>query len=229
MGGKGSRIALGLAVALTAFGAMVTSANAAAIILPSPDCCTFEAGPFEQAQGEIAILDNSATTAPHDVRSTQNGPDGGFLFQSAAIAGGDTAPVTGSQYLTAGTYPFYCTIHGPSMSGELTVNSSGTAVKRPAVKVSILRQRLKRVRKSGIKVRLKATAAAKGVTVIARKGKKVLGTKRKLNFKAGQARIVTIRLTKAGRKAIRRGKAVKVSVQAKVPYGKPSKSTRKLR
>lgn len=230
MGGTGSRIATGLAVLAAALGFTVTSASAApAMILPDPTCCTFESGPFIQDMGDISIIDNSGTTAPHDVRSTQRGPDGRFLFESVVALGGGSNPVTGTQYLTTGTYPFYCTIHGPSMSGELEVSASGKAVPRPSVKVSFVNQRLKQVRKRGVKVKLRATTASKGVTVTAKKGKVLLGSKGKLSFSAGQTRTITLPLTGKGRKAIRKGKVVKISLRATVNYGKPSNATRKVR
>ena len=225
----GSRIALGLAVTLAALAATATSANAAAMIMPSPTCCTFEAGPWIQDQGETSILDNTATTSPHDIQATATGPDGNPLFRSEVDVGGGTEPVDGTQYLAAGTYPFFCTIHGPSMKGDLTVTSNGTPARRPSVKVSFVKQKLKQVRKSGVRVKLTAPTASKGVTVVAKKGKVRIGAKRGLAFKAGQTRTVTIPLTKAGRKAISKGKVIKIAVQATVPYGKPSNATRKLR
>lgn len=229
MGGIGSRIALGLAVAIAAWGAAAAAANAAAMVLPSPTCCTFEAGPWVQDQGEVSILDNSATEAPHDLTSNQTGPDGRPLFQAEAALGGQSKQVNGSQYLAAGTYPFYCQIHGPSMNGELVVTAAGNPVRRPSVKVLLVKQSRKQVRKAGIRVKVKARTSSKGVTVTARKGRALLGVKRGLGFKAGQARTFRIPLSKSGRKAVSKGKVVKISIQATVAFGKPSKANLKLR
>ena len=71
--------------------------------------------------------------------------------------------------------------------------------------------------------------ASSGVAVAARKGGALLGIKRGLNFTAGQSRTLTIPLTKAGRKAISKGKVIKVSVKATVEFGKPSNANRKIR
>jgi plastocyanin len=207
------------------------TANATGVsIVASPDCCSFEPGPYVQGLGETAVFDNAGASAPHNVESTQTGPDGQPLFAAEGILGGQTTPVNGTQYLKAGTYPFFCTIHGPSMSGELTIDGSqGKVVPRPSVKLSFVKQKLKRVRKAGVKVKVKATAASKGVEVTATKGKVKLGSKSGLTLKAGQTKTVTLRLTKAGRKALKKVKVAKIKLKAKVPFGKTASASRRVR
>jgi len=231
MGGMGSRIALGLAVVVAALGLTTTAANAGANITASETCCTFDPGPFTQGLGEIATFDNTKSTAPHDVVATGKGPDGQPLFlMSGAILGGDTAPVNGTQYLKAGTYPFYCSIHGAAMSGELTVDGgSGTAVARPSVKVSFIGQKLNQVRRVGVKVKLKAVTASRNVTVTASKGKVKLGSTKVPSLSAGQNKTVTISLTKSGRKALGKGKVAQISLKATVPFGNPASASRRVR
>ncbi len=228
----GSKISLGLVAALTACAVMAGSANAAATIQssPNPGDYTFLPGPYVQGLGESASFDNSASLTYHDVTANQNGPDGEPLFYAPVIAGGQTEIVQGTEYLKPGSYPFYCTLHGPSMSGVLEIDGSeGKAVPRPSVKVSLPARKLKQIRKSGVKVKVKASTASRNVTLVVTKGKVRLGVKKKLNFRAGQTKTVTIRLTKAGRKAVRKGKAVKIKVKASVAFGKPSTATRKFR
>lgn len=230
MGGMSSRIALGLTVVLAAFGASTGGANAATSIVADPTALTFLPGPYVQGLGETAILDNSQSETYHDVTANQAGPDGKPLFASPMIPGGTTAAVDGTQYLTAGTYPFFCTLHGAGMSGNLVVDgSTGKVVPRPAVRVSFARQKLKQVRKRGVRVTVKALAASKSVTVTASKGKVLLGAKRGLGFRAGQTRTLTLPLTRQGRKAIRKGKVVKIKLNTTLPFGKPSTATRKVR
>ena len=224
------RIALGILAALASFGLIASSANAGATIQSDPNAYDYLPGPFVQDLGETATFDNSQSSALHDVRATGRGPDGGPLFYSDLIPGGQTTPVKGTEYLAAGTYPFFCTIHGSAMSGDLVIDGSkGTVVARPSVKAAILNQRLKKVRKSGVRVKVTAKTASSGVAVAARKGGALLGTKRGLNFTAGQSRTLTIPLTKAGRKAISKGKVIKITVKATVEFGKPSNANRKIR
>lgn len=224
------RIALGLLAALASFGLIASSATAGTTIQSDPNAYDYLPGPFIQDLGETAIFDNSQSSALHDVTTTTRGPDGGPLFYSDLIPGGQTTPVKGTEYLAAGTYSFYCTIHGSAMSGELLIDGSkGTVVPRPSVKASILNQTLKKVRKTGVRVKVTASTASSGVAVAARKGGALLGTKRGLNFTAGQSRTVIIPLTKAGKKAISKGKIVKITVKATVEFGKPSTANRKVR
>lgn len=229
MGGIGSRIALGLAVAIATLGAVTGAAQAAATIQSDPTEYTFLPGSYTQGLGEVATFDNSLATSYHDVVTDTRGPDGGALFYSVMIPGGQVTPVKGTQYLTAGNYPFYCSLHGKAMSGELTIENSGKVMRRPSVAVSFVNQTLKQVRRAGVKVKIKAATASNGVSVTAKKGKALIGSKRALNFKAGQTRVLTIPLTKAGRKAISKGKVVPISLRAAVEFGKPSNATRRVK
>ena len=96
-------------------------ASAADTITAEVGCCAFEPGPYFQDLGEIPTFDNPPMANPHNVTSTVSGPDGDALFRSRTIGAADSTPVKGTQYLEAGTYPFFCTLHGASMSGDLVV------------------------------------------------------------------------------------------------------------
>jgi plastocyanin len=219
-----------VAAALLAFGG--SDAWAADTIEADPVCCTFAPGPYFQDLGETPDFNNPADSdAPHNVTATKKGPDGGPLFRSASIAAGSTVPVKGTEYLSAGTYGFYCTIHGPSMSGTLTVEGGkGQVVARPQIKVTIPKQSLKKVRKSGrLKVKVKAGTRSSGIALKAKKGSKVLAKSSGLKLSAGAARTVKLKLKSSGRKAIRKGKKVKVAVKGSVAFGKPSSAKRTLR
>jgi plastocyanin len=221
---------LGLVAVVAALAAWAGTANATGVsIVADPTCCTFLPGPYEQSLGETAIFDNSGTTSYHDVTSTRKGPDGKPLFAVALTPGGKSAPIRGTEYLTPGTYPFYCTLHGAAMSGELTVDGSGTVVRRPQIKVSFVKQKLKQIRKSGVKVKVKAVTASKGVSVTASKGKLKLGSRTGLSLKAGQTKTVTLRLTKAGRKALKKTRVARIKLKATVPFGKSASASRRVR
>lgn len=231
MGGTRTKIALAAAACLAAFTGLTASANAATTIVADPTCCLFQPGPLIQGLGETAQFQNGAEVTPHDVTSTEAGPDGNPLFFSEPIVGGQVTPVAGTEYLTAGNYPFFCNLHGTSMSGELIIDgSSGKAKPRPSLKAQIANQKLKTVRKRGVlKVKVTAVTAVAGATVIASKGKVELGLKEKVSLGAGKSATYSLRLTNAGRKAIRKGKTVQVTIKASAPFGKPASATRKLR
>jgi plastocyanin len=82
------------------------------------------------AQGEKLTFTNNDIGIRHDVTAKKEGSDGKPLFKSDTIGSG-SAFVEGSQYLTTGTYDFYCTIHPGTMTGVLTVTSDGTPKPRP--------------------------------------------------------------------------------------------------
>jgi plastocyanin len=208
------------------------SANAADPIVAADACCSFAPGPYSQFLGDIPIFENPSTAdAPHNVTSTAKGPDGGPLFRSRTIAAGDTAPVAGAQYLEGGAYPFFCTLHGPSMSGTLTVDGdTGTFFPRPAIRVWIPSQRLRSVRRSGkLKVRVRAAAASAGIRIVSKRGKLVIGSASNISLAAGKTSTVTVRLSRAGRKAISRGRRQAVSIRGTVAFGSPSAARKVLR
>jgi len=193
-------------------------------------CCNFTAGPFSQAQGETSKFVNPAdSSAFHNLTSTSAGPDGNALFESETITRGTTSAVNGTQYLAAGSYPFVCTLH-PGMAGDLIVEATGTPVARPGLKLSVLNQKLRQVRKSG-KVKIKATAlsATSEATIDVKRGKKVLAKISAPKLAAGASRTIAVKLSKAGRKAMKNGKKVNVSISALIPFGKAAKANRILR
>ncbi len=206
-------------------------ASAADTITAEVDCCTFEPGPYFQDLGEIPTFVNPPMANPHNVTSTASGPDGDALFRSRTIGAADSTPVKGTQYLEAGTYPFFCTLHGPSMSGELIVQGGkGEVAPRPSIRVSIPRQRLKKVRKSGrLKVKVRAATQSSGIGISLRRGKKQIGSASGIKLAAGAARTVKVKLDRKGRKAIAKGKKIALSATGTVDFGKSSRSKRSLR
>lgn len=223
-------LATGIAALLSV--AAPAGASAADTIVAETECCSFAAGPFSQTLGEIPGFENPAgADAVHNVTSTAPGPDGESLFRSETIPPGSTAPVEGSQYLGPGTYPFVCTLHGSSMSGELVVDgSSGSAAARPSVRLSIPAQGLKKVRRSGrLKVKVKAMTASTAVGIVVKRGRKSIASASDLSLSAGKTRTLKLKLGRAGKKAIEGGRRVAIVARATVPFGKPSSAKRKLR
>ena len=218
------------AFAVLALGAGVAWADAT--IYAGPPNQFFQ-GDVTIAQGE-AITFQNIDTVPHDVTARGKAADGKPLFQSAQIGTGESAPVEGVQYLSAGSYPYICSIH-PFMTGTITVSSDGTPKPRPgggggggaatqsqqpasdttgpALTVEVLDTKRSKVRKRRSLQVSVSTDEPATVTVTARSGSKVLarGTS-KLN-KAGTKKL-SIKLTKAGLKAAKSRKPVSVTVTA---------------
>jgi plastocyanin len=117
-------------VVLTLAGALAAPATAAAdkeIVATSST--SFATPEVTMDQGEPLNFRNSDLTGTkHDVVA-EDIVDGKPLFRSDLIGQG-VSFVEGSQYLTTGTYKFFCSLHS-SMTGTLTVSANGTPKPRP--------------------------------------------------------------------------------------------------
>jgi plastocyanin len=81
-------------------------------------------------QGERLTFRNTDIVM-HDVVSDAAGSVNGHLFASDTVGNGSSSFVEGSQYLTTGSYTFFCSVHPEQMKGTLTVTSAGTPAPRP--------------------------------------------------------------------------------------------------
>jgi hypothetical protein len=82
--------------------------------------------------------------------------------------------VNGTQYLSAGSYPFICTIHPSTM--QATLNVIGTGLPRPTVDVAVSSRKLAKVLKKG-KLAVKATTTGSPeVKLTAALGKRTIGS-----------------------------------------------------
>ena len=171
-------------------------------------------------QGEKVTFRNS-DLAGHDVVATKRGDDGKPLFRSELVSPGSSGPVTGTEYLTTGTYPFFCSIH-PGMEATLEVSSAGTPVPRPqpGVTVKVVSRDLQRVVESG-KVKLKIRSSKASLTVGARakagKSSIALGSK-KLKWDGGED-TVKLRLSDSARKALRKKNRAKLIATVTADHG----------
>jgi plastocyanin len=183
------------------------------------------------AQGERLTFQN-LDISDHDVTADTRGADGKPLFGTPLIGTGEESFVEGSQYLTAGHYPYVCSIHA-NMVGTLHVTDAGTPVPRPGggggggvaadksapkVKLKLVSTRASRVRRGGrlvaqvsvneaAKVALTAKARSKRKLVTIAEGATELTT-------AGTRR-PELRLTRAGRKLLKGKGRLAVSVSAR--------------
>jgi plastocyanin len=179
------------------------------------------------AQGEQPPLQNIGVNR-HDVTARQIGPDGKNLFFSPTIGTGSTT-VNGTQYLTAGSYAFYCTVHPFEMSANLVVTGAGTPVARPLIDVKILGKDIdKAVRKGRLAARLQAQTISSDVRLELRLGKSVIGSKVNVDMGASQSKILAVTLTKAGKAKLAARDRATVKLTGSVPFGSPDTSKKKL-
>lgn len=220
-------VATAFAVAVPLVLVPVSSAGAVTITA-AEDCCSFIGSPFSQGAGTGAVLSNpgGTNTAPHNVYSKGTGPDGGSLFYSKTIGPGATTPVDGTEYLTAGRYPFFCTLHS-GMNGVLQV-TAGKPVPRPQVVPKIVSRSLSSVAgKGAVDLTLRPSASTGPVRITVAVGSKTVATARIGKLSSGGAKKVSARLTSKGRKTIEQGRSVKLKATAVAEFGSP-RSTSKL-
>jgi plastocyanin len=227
-GTTGKRVTL--AVALIAFGAMAY----AGIALAASD--TIVAGPseaFDHQPGNapyntdagvvVQFQDNGGS---HNVTARQTGPDGKALFRTPTIQGG-AAGVDGTQYLPAGDYQFFCSVHPTTMSGTLHVTGNGTPQARPSAQLTVRTKKLAQANKKGILVAINAGAKVDGASLVAKLGNATIGKVDNLSWFVGQ-QFATVKLTKAGKKKLAKKSKASVTVTADIPFGSPASVKGKL-
>ena len=195
----------------------------------------FVGGDITIAQGEKVTFTN-ADVAAHDVTARANGPDGKAWFASALTGPGQSNTVAGTEYLTTGTYNYWCSIHN-SMKGNITVSSSGTPAQRPgsggggsgssspppsssqsdttppSVTVKLLDTKRSAVRKRRA-LQLSVTVSEGSVIAFnARSGKTTVASGNQ-RFETSGTRKVSVKLTKAGLRLVKRSGTVRVTVSA---------------
>jgi plastocyanin len=221
---------VGFGVALSVAGQALAAPDATVVSLPHGQAYDpLTSKPSILGGGTLAFENDTAGVA-HSVTANDDGPDGKALFSSGVFAGtsgGKTRAIKGVQYLHAGTYKFFCVVH-PNMKGKLTV-TDGSPLARPNIDVSILSTKVNKVRRSGkLKVEVDATTKSNGVALKAKKGSKALTHTSRLSLGAGQSKSLSLRLTKAGRKALKGLSKARVKLTGTVPFGAPAKASAKL-
>lgn len=216
------RRGLGRAIAIAVFASLLGAANAWAGTITAYPPNQFGSAVTTIAQGEKVTFQNMDIVG-HDVTANETGDDGAPLFRSALVSPGSSGPVEGTEYLTTGNYDFYCSIH-PGMEAVLEVTSEGTPVPRPepeGVAVKIVSRNLERViesRKLKLKVQSRRGEVIVGVRAKTRKSSIALGSK-KLQFERADERKVTLKLSDAARKALRKRKSATLIATATANHG----------
>ena len=177
----------------------------------------FAAGVTTIDQGEKVTLRN-LDIAGHDVTSHHTGDDGKPLFASSLVAPMASGPVAGTEYLTTGSYDFFCSIH-PGMEAALEVTSAGTPVERPqaeGVAVKIVSRSLARVIETGrlkLKVRSREGVVQVGARAERPKTSIALGSK-KVRFEETEERLVKLKLSDEAVKRLRKRNKAEVVATA---------------
>ena len=173
-------------------------------------------------QGEKVTFQN-ADISGHDVTANQTGDDGAPLFRSQLVSPGSSGPVEGTEYLTTGSYDFFCSIH-PGMEATLEVTSAGTPVSRPqpeGVAVKIVSRSLDGVLETGklkLKVKSRRGEVLVGARATSRKTSIALGSK-KLQFDKAEERKVALKLSRSARKALRKKNSATLIATATASHG----------
>jgi plastocyanin len=185
---------------------------------------TYNHATYTADQGEVAQFQVTGDT--HNVTAHQNGPDGAALFRTPTISGGTTG-VQGTQYLSAGSYTFFCTVHPTTMQATLVVTGNGAPQARPAATVSVRSKKLAKVSKKGILVAINTTTKVDGASLVAKLGKATIGKADGLSLAAGQ-QFATVKLSKSGKNKLKKKSKASVTVTASIPFGSPASGKSKL-
>jgi plastocyanin len=220
----GRRIAFigGVAVAGALFAGGLALASTATIVGQADN--TFDAPTYSTDQGGVAQFNVQGNS--HNVTANQNGPDGRALFRTPTISGG-TVGVDGTQYLGAGTYTFFCSVHPTTMQATLVVTSNGTPQARPSASLSVRSKKLAKVSKKGILVAITSSAKVDDASLTAKLGNAVIGKASGLSLSSGQ-QFASLKLSKAGKNKLKGKSKASVSVTADIPFGSPASAKAKL-
>jgi plastocyanin len=221
---RGRRLWFALAVAIAAALFVGGLAFASAPIIGQPDN-TYSAPSYTIDQGEVAQLQVTGST--HTVTANQNGPDGRVLFRTPIISGG-TVGVNGTQFLSAGDYTFFCTVHPSTMQATLHVSGNGTPQARPSATLALRTTKISKALKKGLSVAINASTKIDGVGLVAKLGNTTIGQSNGLSLAAGQQTDV-VKLSKAGKSKLRSKSKATVKVTADIPFGSPASAKGKLK
>ena len=214
------RSALVVALACTASLAGAASAHAITIQAPpNAEVADYDPKTYTIDQGGTIGFNNADPGVDHDVRSRGrigNGP----LFLTPTITGPANVLVSGTQYLTTGSYAFFCNVHPLSMTGTLNVTANGAPVPRPKVDVKVLSGNIDRVANSRrARVRVRALTDADNVALALKLKNLRLGGASNIDLDAGQARTLRLRLTRRAKNKLSARDRARVKLVGSVQFG----------
>ena len=220
-------VAAALLAGLAPTGLAVPAARADKEITAAPTN-QFTTSSVTMDQGERLTFFNADFNA-HNVTARDPGPGGAPLFASPTIGNGQRAFVEGSQFLTTGSYAFYCTRHS-FMAGTLTVTAAGTPAVRPppppppppdrtapTVALAITSSRIPTVLRQGkvfASVRLNE-AGSGSLRATARSGRTTVTVARgAFDYRRATRQTLGLTLTRTGRTLLAARRSVRVTVSA---------------
>ena len=137
--------------------------------------------------------------------------------------------MNGTQYLTAGTYAFICSIHPTTMQATLDVTGNGTALPRPTLSMKLSKAKLATVAKNGrLQVAVNASAKSDNVAITAKLGKTTLAQAPDLSLAAGQ-QFEILKIGKKGRAKLASKSKATVTLTGSIPFGPPATAKGKLK
>ena len=188
-------------------------------------------------QGNKVTFRNT-DVANHDVVSDAPGPEDSRLFRSDTIGQG-TSAVRGVEYLTAGSYGYFCSSH-PNMTGTLTVTSAGTPAQRPGTgtapppaadttapvfKLTAAKSYKASSLKRSQAVRFTlATDEGATVALTVKIGTVKAGTL-EVEFGGAGSRKVEVFLSSKGRRALKKGRRLSISARGSDTAGNEAKAS----
>jgi plastocyanin len=225
--GTGKRLWWAVAIAALAVMAYTGFALAASPPIIGQVDDTYSAATYTIDQGEVAQL--QVTGSDHNVTAHMNGPDNRALFRSPTISSGATG-VDGTQFLAAGDYTFFCTIHPTTMQATLHVSGNGTPLARPSATAKLETKTVSKAVKKGLLVSVDASTQVSGATVTAKLGRATIARENASlasgiqNLKLNLSKSGKSKLGKLGKKS-----SAKLTVMVEIPFGAPAAAKAKLK
>jgi plastocyanin len=218
------RLSLYLVTVVLVLGVIAATAWAVAQPIGATDNA-FDAPTYTMDQGDRPNFTNGGANQ-HNATARQNGSDGKALFSTPTLSGGQQATLDGTQYLTAGSYPFFCTIHPTEMQATLVVTGNGTPQARPSATVKVRTKTISKALK-GLLVTINTNTKIDGATLTAKLGKATIG-KATVSLAAG-TQTLRLKLSKSGKSKLRGKDKATVKVTADIPFGSPATAKAKLK
>jgi plastocyanin len=179
---------------------------------------SFSPGSVSIHTGEKVTWNWTGSDKNHTVTSD---PGQAESFEShpgmSIITDGPPGETFSHTFTHTGKFTYYCRVH-TYMTGTVNVSAPGTPLKPndtspPATTLRIVRTTPRRAARSG-KLKVKVTVSeAATETLVARLGRRKIG-KKTVKFASAGTKTVRIKLTRKGKRALRKRRRAKVSVKA---------------